>query len=171
MNKFFLFIVGFLFCSGSISAQNIKGKYSSRSGDEGALYFIHPLDGYKGLNISSKLVYDVTYLSYKDSVTYNFTFENKFVHLIDSVQFSLESKKISVPSEILFMEPDKKNNWIYRISSKIEKTDFHELYQSEQPYRISIFTFGKELIFEIKEKDWQKQSVIVNKILTIIKYN
>ncbi|MDU1905797.1 MAG: hypothetical protein E6772_13550 [Dysgonomonas sp.] len=167
--KLLLFILS-LFAAVPVFGQNVKNKYTSHSTSEGSVYFIKPLKGFENKQISSKLEYDITYLSSNDSLTYNFTFVAQTASPVDSVSFLVNNNKETVPAKMLFISPEK-NKWKHRVSLKVPNTNFTELYQNSIPYQLVIYSPKGKQTFSISNKDWQQQTSIVNKVFEIIQYN
>ena len=157
----------------SASAQNLRKKYTSTTGEQGSVYFIYPQDGFTcgELGSNKELVYDITYVTFKDSVTYNFTYRNKQANPVDSVQLRLPSGRTeTIVHERLFVEPVK-SHWAHRISLYIPKPCFRELYASEQPYEVLLYTPAGVFNYTIRQNKWNEQRNIVNGVLQVIDYN
>lgn len=167
MNKYTLSLF-FVLCTSLVFAQNIKNKYSFHSGENGSVYFVHPIKALKNESIPSDLEYDLTYNSATDSVTYNFTFFNKIVSTVESISFNNEPQKFE--ASMLFVDPHK-NSWKLRATVKLPFEYIKNIYNNTKPYTLMINTNKAEYRFSQNEKNWQKQSAIVNKIFEVIKYN
>lgn len=170
----YLYSLILLFLSISVSSQDIKNKYSFRTTDEGSIIFIYPLEGFEcnELKKNKKLIYDITHVSNKDSVTINCTYYNENASPADSVFIYFDDKdKTDISFSMIFVQPYKKNYWQQRVSLKISKHLFSDLYKASVPFKIRICSKGHDYLYTIKTKDWIRQTALVNKIMQIAEYN
>lgn len=141
------------------------------SNDEGTVYFIHPQKGFKDMLTGRDLVYDITYLTNRDSATYNFTFYHKIASPVDSVSFTSNNGLMILPAGMLFIEPYKKDLWKHRVTVKIPNQYIEGLYENTEPYNIRLYSGNNKYEFVMKQKQWKEQSLIVNKIFQLILIN
>lgn len=170
MKRILLFILSGICCL-AISAQDIKKKYSSMTGTDGSVYFIHPFKGFKSSTIKSDMEYDITYPTFRDSVTYNFTFYNQQASPVDSVALITTDKSLTLPASMIFIDVHKKDSWKHRVTVQIPYSFITELYRQATPYTLKIYSKENEYLFEVKDKDWKNQSAIVSKIFQLIDLN
>ncbi|NDW18886.1 hypothetical protein D0T53_08165 [Dysgonomonas sp. 216] len=157
----------------NISAQDISKKYLSRIHNDGYLYFIYPMEGFSTNDTKAKkdMVFDITYLTTRDSVTYNFTYYTKEASPTDSVFILLpDNERSYVESTMFYVEP-KRKNWEQRASLSIPAEFLNKMYENDLPYKVLVHSKGNSYLYTMKEKDWKKQSAIVRKILESIKYS
>lgn len=166
-----LFILLLSFTALTITAQNLKNKYSSRIADDGGIYFIHPVKGFKGTNIKSDLVFDMTYFTTSDSVTFNFTYYDDIASPVDSIEFIDDTNTKLFSADMIFLEPHKKNKWAHRVTSRIPYIFIEDQFRKDKPFILRILLGENAYIFEMKEKEWKKQAPVINKILQVISLN
>lgn len=117
MNRIFA-LLAFIFCVLLSSAQSADGRYVSRMTQDGTLYFIEPKKITK-LDGLSKFEYDMTLLSWSDSVTVNFTFKSKSVAYPEKLEIRTCGKIIQdIPYSLLFTDIVK-GGYSIRVTSKI----------------------------------------------------
>lgn len=174
MKKYLLLIICILF-TGWVTAQNIKGKYLSRSTEEGTVTYIYPQKGYNSKKLSSKLIYDITHSTATDSVTFNFTYISKDPLPLDSIAFSNENISYNISTTILYIEPKKGNKWENRASAILDAETFKSIRTQESSCNLMIYPrkeekFKENYIFTISDKDWNRNTGITNKVFDVIKY-
>ena len=112
-----------------------------------------------------------------DSITFNFTYESKEPLPLDSVVFVNENINYGSPATMLFIEPGKGDKWKNRASVMLPADEFKHVRTQNIPCCLIIYTKEKDNTparsykFEISNKDWEKNTDIINKIFDIIKYN
>lgn len=162
--------------TGWINAQNIKGKFISRSTDEGTITFIYPQKGYENKDLHSKLIYDITHSSATDSVTFNFTYLSKDPLPADSIIFYNEDIKYSVPTTMFYIDLKKENKWENRASAILTAEIFEKIRIQKTPCYIALYSKEEKnepirnYVFKISANDWKKNTDIINKIFQAIKY-
>lgn len=172
MKYYFLFIA--LFCTTLCCfAQKIHRQYSFYPQENGNVYFIHPQKGFESKDTEAvkSLIYDITYLSGRDSASFTFSYSVKNVLQIDSVQITDHTGKpvYTTPANMFYVQP-KRNYWQHRASIQIPYTLLEQLYDQTNPYVLSLIG-GRTIQYETKPGSWKKQSGIVSKIFEVIKYN
>ena len=128
------------------TAASADGRYNSRMTQDGTLYFIMPYK-LKDLSGVKRFVYDMTLLSWTDSVTVNFTFVSP--SMLEPADLRLTSGDESLPCHSyspLFIDI-KKNNYEIRITSKFSSADIQRLLENAAP-----------LFFRFKQGDEQKSA-------------
>lgn len=165
-----LFFFSFLFLSSIIYGQNISKHYTSSTQDGGKLYFILPQSGFKNNKLKSELIYDLTYLSSSDSIVLNFSYFDKSEINIDSIALFYDNHETTSQVKTLFVEANKRK-WHYRYSTKLNFDDIDSFFNQNSEPKIVLWTQNKPLELYVKPRIWKKQSSIIKKILTMIKYN
>ena len=165
-----LITLSFIIISTNSFSQNISKHYTSLLQSNGMLYYIFPQNGFKNKDINSEFIYDITYLTEKDTVTINFSYFDKLNKDIDSIAFTANNRKFISFTKKIFIET-KRSKWHYRYSANFLFNDFKVFFsQTNSP---SIIIYSKQGLIElkIKPKTWLKQSAIIKKIFTLISYN
>lgn len=130
-------------------------RYASRMTVDGTIYFIDPIK-LKQLENIKKFEYDVTLLSWTDSVTVNFTFESERMTKPESLKLiscgkTFECKDFST----LFIDL-KKKHYEVRITSKFPSEALKEIFECENS---PTFVFTQDNITEkasYKSGSWKK---------------
>lgn len=170
MKKIVAFLCICFIFSTTVLGQNIDKSYTSSVRGDESVYFIYPMNKYKSKDTPKELEYDITYNHKEDSINYNFTFYAKQAFSADSVSIGILEDKLTLPTKILFIEP-KKDLWVHRVSLRVPYEEFKSLYSSVTPYKIDLQKGDKHILFEIKPKDWSKQSSIIKRIIEVIELN
>lgn len=172
--KNYLLPILFFFISSTCIAQKIHKEYSFYSNEEGSVYFIHPQKGFKSKDkeVVKDFIYDITYLSTKDSASFTFTYFTENILKADSLTIvgAGGSPIYTGEIEMYFVQPYKGKIWQHRGNLVIPYDILVQLYQNESPYSISL-NGRKTIHYEMKAGTWKKQSSIVLKIFDVIKYN
>ena len=121
MNRIIILLT-VIFCALQASAQSADGRYTSRMTLDGMLYFMHPKKITKCDGIE-RFEYDMTLLSWTDSVTVNFTFKSKSVAYPENLQIQTCGKSIqNIPYSLLFTDIVK-GGYSIRVTSKISSAE------------------------------------------------
>lgn len=154
MRKLLLLIfiaVGSLLSSG----QSAQGRYASRMTADGTLFFINPHKLGDLTNIR-RFEYDMTLLTWTDSVTVNFTFESDMMEVPSSLKITSGDKSyVCHDYKSLFIDIKKKHYEI-RISSQFAVADIIKIIDSTAP---PAFVFTQNNITEraaYKAGAWRK---------------
>jgi len=171
--KYYFLLIAFFCISTCCVAQKIHRQYSFYPQENGNVYFIHPQKGFESKDNEAVkgLIYDITYLSGKDSASFTFSYSIKNVLQIESVQITDHTGKqvYTIPANMFYVQP-KKSYWQHRASIQIPYSLLEELYRQDTPYSISLIG-GRKIQYEIKPSQWKKQSGIISKIFDVVKYN
>ncbi len=166
-----LFIVFSLFLlQPNLQAQKIDKHYTSSIQENGTLYFIKTIEGYKNAPKKTSLSFDITYLSSTDSAILNFTYLSNQISQIDSISFIHGNTSTNSVSSKLFIEAEKLN-WEHRYSSKFSFSDIDLIFKSESPAKMRLFYENESMELVISEKTWSKKSEILRRIISMIKAN
>lgn len=145
-------------------------RYASRMTPDGTIYFIMPkklskLKGIKHFN------FDMTLLSWTDSVTVNFTFESDLIGLPDKLSIRSGQNIFRCDSYSLLFQDIKKNRFEIRVTSKFSIEAIKEIIQGEEP-PIFIFSQGEnEESATYSGRSWIKERKTLCDILTIYQYS
>lgn len=169
MKRIFLFI--FVAISVLLSyAQSADGRYSSRMTRDGMLFFVNPqkLGDLEGLK---RFEYDMTLLSWTDSVTINFTFESNLMARIDNLEIR-SGNEVFLPIDYSVLFSDiKKNRYEIRITSKFPLSSLIKALESPEPMRFVFMQDGTERSAAYKTGAWRKDSKKLNDIIRLYLYS
>ncbi len=165
MKKSFLLLFFIILFVSEILGQSAQGRYSSRMTVDGTIFFIMPCK-LKELDNIRKFEYDMTLLSWTDSVTVNFTFESNIMSMPHDLRISSNQKEyICKDFSSLFIDI-KKNHYEIRITSKFSVDELSQILNSEDS---PTFVFTQENVTNMAsytKRSWKKDR---NKLLSIFK--
>ena len=151
MKKIILLLTGLFICSGVVS----YARYVSRMTQDGTLFFIEP----KKLNVVSnikKFEYDMTLLSWSDSITLNFTFESNLMSLPEQFYISADGNQF-ICNDFKDLYIDIKNKkYEIRITSKFSAEEIQKILSSQEP---PVFCLKQDEIWghaSYKKGTWKK---------------
>lgn len=167
MNRI-LVLLTIIFCALFASAQSADGRYTSRMAQDGMIYFINPKKITK-CNGIERFEYDMTLLSWTDSVTVNFTFKSKSVAYPEKLQIQTCGKNITtIPYSLLFTDIVK-GGYSIRVTSKISSADLEDIISCKSS---PVFVFeqdGVERTASYSEGAWKKDEKKLSDIFYIYK--
>lgn len=163
------YAVSVVFCIFCLLAygQNIKKHYISKAQVEGTIYHFLPVSLYADTN-GEALTYDLTYTTWNDSITMNFTYVTPDPMLIDSIRYVSGETGVEGRVEKLYVEPTTKK-WKHRYSLKCRADDFFQLYHSKAVPEIIIYAKGKDHRYYADKSGWHKYMPIGQKIFKMIR--
>lgn len=150
-----------------VSGQDLSKYYTTRTQEGGDLYFILPFDKFKSEADRSEFIFDITYRQGNDSVAINYTFYTDDRFSPDSLQIKSGRPTYTLQTENLFKD-FKKRKWENRYSVKMPFTVLADIINSDSKPVIRLLSNERALVYFIKEKDWEKYSDAIGKILYII---
>jgi|SRR5690625_3785580 len=165
-----LLFLSFLLLSNNIYSQDISKHYTSSTQEDGTLYYVLPQKGFKNNKIKSELIYDLTYLTSNETILLNFSYFDKSERKVDSIALFYNNQKATNQVKTLFVKADKKQ-WHYRYSSELKFVDMDDFLNQTSKPKIILYTQDEPIELLIKQRAWKKQSSILKKISTMIKYN
>lgn len=151
-------------------SQLSEGRYASRKTQDGTIYFLNP-HRLKKISGIKKFEFDVTMLTWTDSVTVNFTFESDIMTVPEKIL--LKSGSLSFEShdyKPLFIDL-KKDHYEIRISARFPLSEFEQIIKSTAPPRFVFYQEGKEESASYSEKDWKKEHKKLNDIYSLYLYS
>lgn len=154
-----------IFCL-SLYGQNIKKHYVLKAQKEGNLYHFLPVSLFEDAH-GEKLLYDLTYTSWNDSIMMNFTFIQKEPLLIDSISYVSGNIHIEGKVNKLYIEPTIKK-WTHRYSFMGKADNFFQLYNSSTTPEILIYSNGIAHHYHVSKSKWRKYTPIGKKIFKMI---
>lgn len=169
------FLVFFLwFCSlhVAVSGQKLSKYYTATALEKGTLYYLFPMEGFREAENRDPLIFDISYLSSRDSAILNFSYFHSFALPADHLALQSGDTLITCfPVRKLFMEVEKKAKWHHRYSTTIHIADLELFFQSEQAPGMIITANGIQRRYLISQSKWNKQRRVVSLILQMIRAN
>ena len=154
-----------------VSGQKLTKYYTAATLDSGTLYFIFPLDDFQETTAKSRLIFDISYLSSRDSAMINFSYFYSSAHPAHSLILKSEDNMTVCPARKLFMDVENHQKWHHRFTTTIHLSDLAFFFQSDLPPEIIIVTDDDHLIYRINKRHWKKQGNIISVILQMIQVN
>lgn len=169
MKRYLLIIVSLFFIS-SVFGQSAQGRYASRMAADGTIFFIEP---HKLTDLSNikRFEYDMTLLSWTDSVTINFTFESDIMTMPETLQIKSCGKTFVCKDYSSLFIDIKKKHYEIRISSKFSISEMEQILQCESS---PMFSFSQNGILETasyKNKSWLKDRKKLLDIFKVYQYS
>jgi len=154
-----------LCCVGAFS----KERYYARVLPDGKMYFFMPYK-VKGKS-GNKLQYDMTLLSYTDSVTINMTLTSP-MERVHSIRLSSGNVNYSTTRYELFFQERNGSRFNTRVHIDCPNDVYKQLFTSAVPLTIE-FTMesGRQYAFTYKLKEWKQESIYVSEVLEMIEYS
>lgn len=145
-----------------------KERYSVRTLPLGNMYFFIPCK--LKANAGNKLQYDMTLLSYRDSVTINMTLTSP-IGRVKSVCLSSGDVIYSTTQYELFFQERNGSRFNTRVHIDCPGQVYAQLFASPVPLTIEMtMEDGKLYTFTYKPKKWQEDSRYVSEVLEMIAY-
>jgi hypothetical protein len=160
-------LLSILTLSHTLSGQDLSKYYTSRVQEGGDLYYVMPFDKFRNASDKSEFVFDMLYRQGHDSVTINYTFYSSDAVKPFSIAFYSGDSTYSSETEKIFIDY-KKNKWQNRYSLKLPFSQLDAMINSNAIPEIHILTDNGDMVYIIKEKNWETWSDIISKILFII---
>lgn len=147
-------------------SQSAEGRYASRITIDGVIFFIMP-EQLKEVSGIKRFEYDMTLLSWTDSVTVNFTFESTSPELPENLQIICDNESINCTSYSSLFVDIKKNHFEIRITSKYSIQDLQTIIQSITPPTFCFSQSDELKTATYKNKRWIKDRKKLNDILQL----
>lgn len=165
------FLIGLLiaFSAFPVSSQSAEGRYASRMTPDGSIFFImpHKLSKTEGIK---KFEYDMTLLSWTDSVTVNFTFRSLEMGIPKSLSIGNNVKNFKCDNYSLLFMDILKQGYEIRVTSKFASTDIKTLFDSESPLIFNFIQGDTQCYATYKESAWKKDRKKLNDIYQLYLY-
>ena len=162
--RLFLVCISFL----AIVSSNAQGRYSYRLMDEGTMIFFYPCKLVPSGKESS-LVYDMNYITGRDSVTINMTYTASQSD-VKSVRLKTESIEYETTNVEVFYREKKKKNIATRLHIICPKEVYEKLFHSESPLSVEVITTHDEVSrFSYKPSKWRKEKASVQEAILLAK--
>ena len=147
-----------------------EARYASRMTQDGTIFFIEP-HKLTDLGNIKKFEYDMTLLSWTDSVTVNFTFESDRLAMPQNLTVkSGDNVFVCTDFSDLFYDL-KKNHYEIRITSKFSVDEIREIIKSENPPVFSFIQDGVNEYASYKSGSWRKDRKRLLKILQLFLFS
>lgn len=174
----FLDILAALLCAlalfslpGNAEGQKINKYYTSSILENGTLYFIFPIDGFREINSNERLIFDISYLTVNDSITVNFSYYSEAAKPASSINFKSREKDIICPANKIFIEVEKRLSWHHRYTAKVALADLAGYFKSSDAPSIVLITSEEVLEYRVSESVWKKKGSTISSILQMIQVN
>lgn len=145
-------------------------RYASRITPDGTIFFINPLKLGRLTNIH-RFEYDVTLLSWKDSVTINLTIESPRMTAPEDFRIASDDKVYPCEDFSVLYTDIKRQHYVIRVTSKFS---LHELTQIIASATGPIFTFTQNGVVESAAytgSAWKKECKKLSAIIQIFAYS
>ena len=146
-----------------------KERYDVRVLPQGKMYFFMPykLKGSAG----NKLQYDMTLLSYRDSVTINMTLTSPLGR-VKSISLSSKDASYSTTDYELFFQERNGSRFNTRVHIDCPNQVYRQLFAGQHPVTFELtMEDGKQYAFTYKQKKWKEESAYVYEVLEMIAYS
>lgn len=167
MNKYLHIVLSIVFLVGFLHAE---ARYASRMTQDGTIFFIEP-QKLTDLGNIKRFEYDMTLLSWTDSVTVNFTFESERLAMPQNLIIkSGDSSFVCTDFSDLFFDL-KRNRYEIRITSKFSVEEIREIINSENPPIFSFIQDGVNEYASYKSGAWRKDRKRLMKIFQLFLFS
>ena len=167
--RYLLLILAALFVFSGYS-QETGDRYASRMTQDGTIFFIMPQKLSKTEGIR-RFEYDMTCLTWSDTVTINFTIKSKHIETPENITIgSGDNSYKPVKTKILFIDL-KKNEYEIRTSCQFLWPDIEKIFTDEQKPTFCLSQNGLPESATYKEGKWNKERKTLSNILNLFKYS
>lgn len=153
------------------NAQSIEKRYSSYLSYTGVINFFQPKKLKKNTNIDM-FVFDMTYISYSDSVTLNCTYRISNGNNIKSLNLKSSNNNIIDGNDLSVIYREvRKHGYEVRVTSRFAFNDIKTVFNNHTPLAFEIvLNDGSSCIASYRKSSWKKESFNVTRILESINY-
>lgn len=145
-----------------------KERYNVQVLPDGNMYFFMP---YKLKGSGSKLKYDMTLLTYRDSVTINMTLKSRAIGRVKSVSLEAGTLGYSTEDYELFFQEHDHGKVNTRVHIDCPMDIYRRMYTGASPLSITLtMTDGKRYTFTYGKSGWQQESTIIGQVFQMIDY-
>lgn len=169
MKRLTLLLVAMLVTLG-VAAQSADGRYTSRMTQDGTLFFVMPQKIGK-LSGIKRFEYDMTMLTWTDSVTVNFTFESDRMSLPENLEIVSGANRYACADYSPLFIDIKKKHYEVRITSKFPADQIKSIVGSATP---PVFSFTQDGVPEsatYSEGAWRKDRKKLSDIYQLYLYS
>lgn len=150
----------------SVAAQSAEGRYNSFRTRDGMLFFILP-QHLKEVSGIRRFEYDMTLLSWTDSVTVNFTFESDSIDPISDLHIVCGPDSLPCDSFSNLFVDAKKNHYEIRITSQFSFDAIDRMIKSVTPPRFCFRQGNSDVAAAYSSKAWINDKKKLNDILKL----
>ncbi len=154
-----------------VSGQKLSKYYTSALLESGTLYFILPLDDFQEKETKSRLIFDISYLTGRDSVTINFSYFSSSSNPADSLSLRSGDCSTTCRASKLFIDVENHQKWHHRFTAKLPFSGLACFFNAPLPPEIIITTQDDHLIYRVRKGHWKKQGSIISSIIQLIQAN
>ena len=146
-----------------------KERYYARILPEGKMYFFMPCK--LPAKAGNKLQYDMTLISYCDSVTINMTLRSPMGR-VGSISLTAGDVSYTTKQYELFFQEREGSRFNTRVHIDCPNDIYRQLFSSPVPLTIELtMESGAKYAFTYKAKQWQRETVYVSEVLEMIAYS
>lgn len=161
-----LCLMSFMFSIVVLFGQSAEGRYSSRLTRDGVLFFIMP-ERLRDVSGIKSFEYDMTMLSWSDSVTVNFTFESSEMAIPSNLSIQIGQEETVCHSFSPLFVDIKGNHFEIRITSKFSVSEIKAMIYSTLPPRFCFVQGAEAKSAAYKPKQWAKDRKKLNDIFQL----
>ncbi len=152
------------------NAQPIEKRYSSYLSEQGTINFLRPKKLDNTANVD-KFVFDMTYISRKDSVTINCSLTIKSGGIAKELSINSGDKIIPGNAIHTLFRDVVKRGYTIRVTSRFSKKEIEECFKNSAPMVFNVtLTDGVICKATYKPSQWKKESLQVTRILETTTY-
>ncbi len=156
--------------SGGLSAQDIRGRYVSRTQEDGTIYHTFPCTLFEHPE-AGDLTFDITYKEDADGLaTLNFTCEMDGAVPIDSVCFAAGAVRLQGAVEKLYIEPERKR-WRHRYSLRTPVEALYPFFDAEAQPKAALYAGECVWYYRVKRSAWRSYAPVGRKIFEMVRVN
>lgn len=144
--------------------QSSQGRYASRITPDGTIFFINP-QKLGALTNLRQFEYDMTLLSWKDSVTINFTIESSWMTAPENFKIVSDNRIYSCEDFSVLFTDIKKQHYVIRITSKFSLQELTQIIASASSPIFAFTQNGVQEAAKYTDNAWKKER---KKLLAII---
>ena len=163
----FLFILAMSIPS---NGQSTQKRYVSRITSDGTTFFINPHQ-LNSLTHIRRFEYDMTLLSWTDSVTVNFTIESMLMDSPKNLKLVSGDKSYSCEEFSVLFTDIKRNHYEIRVTSKFSVTELSEIVAASSTPVFSFTQQGISASAAYKKNEWTKERKKLSDILQLYVYS
>ena len=144
--------------------QSTQRRYASRITPDGTIFFIHP-QKLGALTNLRRFEYDMTLLSWKDSVTINFTIESSWMTAPENLELASGDEVYPCEDFSVLYTDIKKQHYVIRVTSKFPLQELAQIIASTTSPTFAFTQNGVLEAAKYTDSAWKKER---KKLLAII---
>lgn len=157
-------------CIYDVNAQSAEGRYSSRMTQDGFIFFANP-QRLKELNNIKRFEYDMTMLTWTDSITVNFTFESTSMVMPHDLRIKYDGGVVKCDAYSSLFTDIKKDYYEIRITSRYSTSDIERILKSEKSPCFCFSQGDMEESAAYNPGAWKKDRKKLNDIFNLYLYS